>query len=323
MSSGKLIIALPSKGRLQEQAAALFQRAGLPLRQARGARGYRADIEGLPVAEVSYLSSSEIAAKLAEGAAHLGITGEDLVRETIPGADLKIALLAPRGFGAADVVVAVPKSWIDVRCMADLEDAAAIFHARHGRRMRVATKYVNLTRGFFARHGLADYRIVESLGATEGAPGAGAAELIVDITTTGATLAANGLKILDDGLILKSEANLAASLKAAWTAEQRAAARRVLAHLAAEERARSTREVRAALRCASSQITAEAIRRFDAAAPAGLSKDFVVLHCPVSRAAELADWLTSKGASTVTVSPLDYVFAAVNPLQERFEAKLR
>lgn len=126
------------------------------------------------------------------------------MRENILEADSRVALLETLGFGHANVVVAVPQAWIDVRTMDDLDDVASHFHGRTGRRIRVATKYVNLTRGFFARHGIVDYRIVESAGATEGTPAAGTAELIVDITTTGATLAANALKVVDDGIILKS-----------------------------------------------------------------------------------------------------------------------
>ena len=126
----------------------------------------------------------------------------------IPAADDKVVLLEGLGFGHANVVVAVPEAWIDVRDMADLDDVATAFRTRHDRRLRVATKYLNLTRGFFARHAIVDYRIVESTGATEGAPAAGSAELIVNITTTGTTLAANGLKIVEDGVILRSQANL-------------------------------------------------------------------------------------------------------------------
>ena len=148
---------------------------------------------------------------------HLGITGEDLVREMIPHADDKVVLLDGLGFGYANVVVAVPQAWIDVRSMADLDDVATAFRLKHDRRMRVATKYINLTRGFFASHGIIDYRIVESAGATEGAPAAGTAELIVDITTTGATLAANGLKVIEDGMILRSQANLVAARGADWS----------------------------------------------------------------------------------------------------------
>ena len=150
---------------------------------------------------------------------HLGVTGEDLVRESIPDADRRVLLIEPLGFGSANVVVAVPQAWIDVRTMADLDDVTTGFRAQHNRRMRVATKYINLTRAFFASHGVVDYRIVESAGATEGAPAVGTAEMIVDITTTGATLAANGLKVLDDGVILRSQANLVASRDADWSAE--------------------------------------------------------------------------------------------------------
>jgi ATP phosphoribosyltransferase len=157
------------------------------------------------------------------GTAHLGVTGEDLVREQMADADASVTFVKPLGFGFADVVVAVPNSWLDVATMSDLDTISASFLHAHGRRLRVATKYLNITRRFFARHGVTDYRIVESLGATEGTPAAGTADLIVDITTTGETLRANGLRILDDGVILKSEANLVAAKGAAWSEPAKAA----------------------------------------------------------------------------------------------------
>jgi ATP phosphoribosyltransferase len=129
-------------------------------------------------------------------------------------------------------VVGVPDCWIDVRRMADLEEAAVAYRRAHGQRMRVATKYMNLTRHSFGEAGVSAYRIVESLGATEGAPAAGLAELIVDITTTGATLRANGLRVLDDGVMLKSQANLVASRNAAWTPQGEAIVARLAAHFA-------------------------------------------------------------------------------------------
>jgi ATP phosphoribosyltransferase len=135
--------------------------------------------------------------------------------------------------------VAAPRSWIDVETMADVDDIAHDILARTGRRLRVATKYASQTRGFFAAHGVADYRIVDSGGATEGAPAAGLAELIVDITTTGGTLAANGLKVLADGLILKSQARLAASLGADWDSGRLAAAHGLLAVFEARARGRT------------------------------------------------------------------------------------
>src|SRR5271168_1882831 len=209
--SAALILAVPSKGRLQENAEAFFARSGLELVKPRGARDYRGAIAGFDGVEVAYLSAAEITDQLSQGAAHLGITGEDLVREMVPRSKDRIVMVTGLGFGFANVVVAVPQAWIDVRTMADLDDVATTFREKHERKMRLATKYANLTRGFFAEHGVVDYRIIESTGATEGAPAAGTAEMIVDITTTGSTLAANGLKVIDDGVILRSQANLVAA----------------------------------------------------------------------------------------------------------------
>ena len=218
MESSSFIIAVPSKGRLKEKAADLFERAGMALRPKGHERGYRGQLEGLDDVEVEYTSASEIVHQLKAGRVHLGITGEDLVRETLVDVDAKVEFLTPLGFGHADVVVAVPDCWLDVSRMADLEDVAAQFSRAHGRRLRVATKYLNLTRRFFAANGVAGYRIVESAGATEATPASGTAELIVDITSTGATLKANHLKILEDGLILQSQVHLLAARDGAWDA---------------------------------------------------------------------------------------------------------
>jgi len=217
--SAKLVLALPSKGRLMEQCNAALAKAGLVVTRSGPARGYKGEIADLPGVEVAFVSSSEIAQLLKSGAAHLGLTGEDLIRETMEDANERLRFLKPLGFGRADVVVAVPACWLDVRRMAELEEMSLAFRRLHGRRVRVATKYMNLARRFFAQKGVTGYRIVESLGATEGTPAAGLAELIVDITTTGATLKANGLKVLDDGVILRSQANLIASNAAPWTPE--------------------------------------------------------------------------------------------------------
>ncbi len=318
MTDSPLILAVPSKGRLQENAAAFFARAGLVFSQSRGARDYRGTLKGVPDVEVAFLSASEIVNQLATGAAHLGITGEDLIREQIPDADEAVEILTPLGFGNANVVVAVPQAWIDVRTMADLDEVAADLRARHGRKMRVATKYVNLTRRFFAEKGIADYRIVESLGATEGAPGAGSAELIVDITTTGATLAANALKILDDGVMLRSEANLVASARAPWSERARAAATAVLTRIAAEEEARESREIRASLDPAKGQALAALVRDFGATQPFGnaLGRE-VVLHCPASAMFDLVAALQGIGAQDITVRTFDYLFRPTNTLTER------
>ncbi len=229
MSTDKLIFAVPSKGRLMEQTTEVLAQRGLTLRKTGNARGYRGAFDEMPEIEVAFVSASEIAAHVKSGAVHFGVTGEDLIREQIPDADTKVEFTRPLGFGHADVVIAVPDFWIDVATMADLDTMALPFRRHHGRSMRVATKYVNITRRFFAQNGVTDYRIVESLGATEGTPAAGTADLIVDITSTGATLRDNGLRILNDGVILRSQANLVVSKSAPWTAHNRALANEIRA----------------------------------------------------------------------------------------------
>jgi ATP phosphoribosyltransferase len=215
--SDKLTLAVPSKGRLMDDCLAKLAGAGFKISKNASARDYRGTVAGRPEIDVHFVSASEIASRLRQGEVHLGVTGEDLMREAAADIDTRVRFLAKLGFGHADVVVAVPAGWLDVRTLSDMEPMAMRFRRQHGHRVRVATKYLNLTRHYFARAGIASYRIVESHGATEGTPASGLAELIVDITSTGETLRANGLKILDDGVLLKSEANLIASKAATWT----------------------------------------------------------------------------------------------------------
>ncbi|MEW5423639.1 ATP phosphoribosyltransferase [Amorphus sp. 3PC139-8] len=319
-----LVIAIPSKGRLEENVSAFFDRAGLTIRRSGGSRRYRAAISGIDDAEIAFLSASEIARELAAGSVHFGVTGLDLVHETLADGGERadaIHLVTPLGFGHADVVVAVPSVWIDVDTMDDLAEVAEDFRARRGRRMRVATKYINLARRHFAEAGIVDYRIVESLGATEGAPAAGSAEVIVDITTTGSTLAANALKVLDGGLILASEAHLVAAKTADWNDKARAAATTVLDRIAAELRARAIREIRAVV-TNPLQVAAEASNLFGTVAPFGSIPSPLTLHCPAGQAYMCAQWLKAQGAETVTIGRLDDVFEPENPLLAALEAAL-
>ena len=323
--SAPFVLAVPSKGRLQENAEAFFARAGLTLSKPGGARDYRGTIAGLDNVEIAYLSASEIASQLARGMVHLGVTGEDLVRESIADADKRVHLIDGLGFGYANVVVAVPQAWIDVRTMADLDDVTTGFREQHHRRMRIATKYINLTRTFFASRGILDYRIVESAGATEGAPAVGTAEQIVDNTTTRATLAAKGLKVLDDGVILRSQANLVAAKDADWSTEAREAARVILDHIAARARANKYREVRTRFKGCDAALLAEAHNRFGVISPFGgpTSSGMLTLHCPPAQLYALGSFLREHGADTVSVVSLDYVFDRENPLFARLEAFLR
>jgi ATP phosphoribosyltransferase len=322
--NGPFIIAVPSKGRLHDNALAFFARAGLEFVKPRGERDYRGTIAGIPGVEVAYLSSGEIADLLAQGAVHFGLTGEDLIREKIADAERRVVFIDALGFGHANVVVAVPQAWIDVHAMADLDDVATAFRLKHGRKMRLATKYVNLTRHFFAEHGVTDYRIVESSGATEAAPAAGTAELIVDITTTGATLAANGLRVIDDGVILRSQANLVAARNATWGAAERSIARTVLDRIAADARARQFREVRTRFAGCNDALLADARERFGVASPFGgpTSSGMLTLHCPPARVHALATFLRDKGAENVVVADIGYVFSRSNVLYEKLEAGL-
>jgi ATP phosphoribosyltransferase len=309
---------------LQQNAEAFFAGAGLELVKPRGARDYRGTIKGVDSVEIAYLSASEITQQLGQGMVHFGITGEDLVREMIPRSDQRIVMVTGLGFGYANVVVAVPQAWIDVRNMADLDDVATAFRLKHERKMRLATKYANLTRNFFAEHGVVDYRIVESAGATEGAPAAGTAEMIVDITTTGATLAANGLKVIDDGVILRSQANLVAARAATWSEQQRETACLILDRLAAQKRASSYCEVRTRFAGLNNALLATAREKYGVVSPFGgpTSSGMLTLHCPPQHAHTLANFLRDNGAEAVSVGALDYVYTRDNALYAKLAAEL-
>jgi ATP phosphoribosyltransferase len=227
----RLKLGLPSKGRLQDDAIAWLAARGVVVALTAD-REYRGtvDVDGV---DLILLSAAEIPRELAAGRVHLGVTGQDLVREQLPRWDEAVTELAPLGFGHADLVVAVPAFWIDVADMADLDAAAAEFRARHGQRLRVATKYLHLVRAFFQRHGVANYQLIESQGATEGTVKNLTAEVVADITTTGSTLRDNHLRILDDGVILKSQATLFLSHGAPWDEAGKAALAALEARLAA------------------------------------------------------------------------------------------
>ncbi|MCE2747688.1 MAG: ATP phosphoribosyltransferase [Rhodobacter sp.] len=218
-----LKIGVPSKGRLMDRTFAWFGARGLTMRQSGSEREYSGSIDGLNGAELVLLSASEIPRELSAGRIHLGVTGSDLVRDRLADWDMQVAELARMGFGQADLIIAVPAAWIDVDTLDDLDAAAAAFRAVHGHRLRIATKYHRLVRDFLAGQGVADYQLVDSLGATEGSVKNLTAEAIADITSTGETLRANHLKTLSDGLVHRSEATLYAARAADWTPAVRAA----------------------------------------------------------------------------------------------------
>ncbi len=215
-------LGVPSKGRLMEKTFDWFGARGLGLRKNGNDREYAGVVDGVDGVELVLLSAGEIPRELEAGRLHLGVTGSDLVRERIAGWDLKLRELARLGFGGADLVIAVPQGWVDVDTLDDLDAVAAAFRSKHGFRLRVATKYHRLTREFLKENGVADYQLVDSQGATEGVVRNETAEAISDITSTGETLRANGLKILSDGLIHSSQATLFRSSAADWSDAHRA-----------------------------------------------------------------------------------------------------
>ncbi|WP_433990412.1 ATP phosphoribosyltransferase (plasmid) [Pseudoseohaeicola sp. NH-UV-7] len=201
-------LGVPSKGRLMEKTFDWFGKRGIILSRSGSDREYAGAVGGIDGVELVLLSAGEIPRELAAGRIHLGVTGTDLVREKLARWEQQVEEVDPLGFGEADLILAVPKAWVDVDTLDDLDGAAAAFRAVHGFRMRIATKYHRLVRDFLRDNGVADYALIDSQGATEGTVKNETAEAIADITSTGETLRANHLKLLGDGLILKSQATL-------------------------------------------------------------------------------------------------------------------
>lgn len=215
-------LAVPSKGRLMAKTFDWFGARGVSLRLTGSDREYAAAVEGVDGVELVLMAAGEIPKELAAGRIHLGVTGADVVQDRIAVWDQQVEPLAELGFGRADLVLAVPAAWVDVDTLEDLDAVAAQFRRRHGFRLRIATKYHRLVRDFLRDNGVADYQLVDSQGATEGTVKNEAAEAIADITSTGETLRANHLKLLADGVILKSQAVLYRSRKADWSDADRA-----------------------------------------------------------------------------------------------------
>ena len=226
-----LKLGVPSKGRLMDKTFDWFAARGVTLSRAGEAREYAGAVEGVEGVTLLLLSAGEIPRELAAGRIHLGVTGSDLVRERMGAWRTEVRELAPMGFGHADLVLAVPQAWIDVETPGDLDAVAAAFRARHGRRLRIATKYHRLVRDYLRAEGVADYALVDSQGATEGTVANGTAEAIADITSSGETLRANRLKPLATPPIHRSEATLFRARRAAWTEPTRAACEALLARL--------------------------------------------------------------------------------------------
>ena len=210
-----ITIGLPSKGRLKEKAVTFFNNKGLKVLQGNKERNYFAKIENKSNLKIIYLHAKEIIQRLGDGTLDIGISGLDLLNESEKNLQDKISVNQKLDFGNADLVVAVPNDWIDVQTIADLEEVAFDIRLKRNTRLRVATKYPNLTNNFLISKGVTQYKLISSLGATETYPFIGSSEIISDISSTGKTLEDNNLRVLKDGLILKSTACLLVSKKKA------------------------------------------------------------------------------------------------------------
>ncbi|SLN37978.1 ATP phosphoribosyltransferase [Roseisalinus antarcticus] len=228
-----LRLGVPSKGRLMEKTFEWFGTRGIALRRAGSEREYSGLVEGIDGVEMVLLSAGEIPRELSAGRIHLGVTGSDMVREKLANWDQQVREIAPMGFGGADLVIAVPQAWVDVETLDDLDAVAAQFRAGHGHRLRIATKYHRLVREFLREHGVADYALIDSQGATEGTVKNDSAEAVADITSTGETLRANFLKVLSDGLVHASQATLFKSRAADWNDATRGTLREIEARIGA------------------------------------------------------------------------------------------
>ena len=211
-----LRLGVPSKGRLMDGTFHWFGMRGVKLSLSGIDREYAGNVDGVNDTELVLLSAGEIPHELHSGRIHLGVTGSDLVRESLANWTRATVEVARLGFGQADLAIAVPNCWIDVDTLDDLDAVAASFRRIHGHRLRIATKFHRLAREFLKENEVADYLLVDSQGATEGAVRNLSAEAVADIVSTGRTLQANGLKILSDGLIHRSQAILFQSLRAPW-----------------------------------------------------------------------------------------------------------
>ena len=201
-------IGLPSKGRLKDRAVSFFDKNGLKILRNKKERNYFGAIENKPNIKIIFLHAKEIIQRLGDGTLDIGVSGLDLLKESDKNLQDKIYIQKKLDFGNANLVIAVPDDWIDVQTIADLEEVSFDIRFKRNARLRVATKYPNLTNNFLNSKGVTQYKLISSLGATETYPFIGSSEIISDITSTGKTLADNDLRVLKDGLILKSTACL-------------------------------------------------------------------------------------------------------------------
>ena len=305
-----LLLALPSKGRLHDQMNKFFESSGLKLSRSGGKRTYSGFIEGIEKIEILYLSASEISGELLKGNIHMGITGIDLIEESRTSASKEVIMLSKLGFGKANVVIAVPNSWIDVENIKDLSEVASEFRSYNNRRMRVATKFKNITRNFFLNNGISNYRLVDSAGATEGSPAAGTSEIIVDITETGQTIEANNLKILNDGVMLESQSCIFSTPSDIWDDIDLGPVEKFLRIISARSEAINKAELFFDYTYDINDLEVNLFRKFNANFSKGSPElgEAITLIVPMSNVTSCSLYLTSLGYGPIRTSQPNFIY---------------
>ena len=305
-----ILIALPSKGRLHELMNKFFESSGIILKRSGGQRTYSGFIKGIEGIEIIYLSATEISSELLKGNIHMGVTGIDLIEEGKTSASKDVTLLSRLGFGKANVVIAVPDHWIDVENIRDLSEVSSEFRSYNNRRMRVATKFSNITRNFFAKNCINNYRLVDSAGATEGSPAAGTSEIIVDITETGQTIEANNLKVLEDGIMLKSEICIFSSINDIWRDIDLKPVERFLRIISARSEALGNAELLFDYNKDDKDLEINLFREFNSTFVNGSPNigESVSLMTPISMVPSCTYYLTSKGYGPVRTTRPDFIY---------------
>lgn len=315
-----LTIGLPSKGRLKKDTEDYFQKIGLPITTSGGEREYVGHFKGFDNHTILFLQPSQIAARLADGTVDCGVTGHDLISEA--GADQHVFTFEKLGFGFADLVIAIPETWIDVHSIRDLDDIMFFFRRKHHKRFRIATKYIHLTSQFLKQNSITDYRIIKSSGATEGTIASGDAEAIVDITSTGKTIKSNALKIIPDGIILKSEALFMGSLRANWSDNKFVFLKKIIDFITAHNRAMSFRLVTGSFSKDSRLDILDHIIHYKGQ-NIDITDSFfscLIHHQDIHAFSEI---IRSLGANTITIQRCDTIFNMETPLLNDFAQSLK
>jgi ATP phosphoribosyltransferase len=332
----KLVLAFPSKGQLWETSQQFLQKCGFDIKRFGNNREYTAELSGVEGVQVSFFRPEEIPVHVQQGEAHLGITGEDLYREFSDGPPASHILIRDLGYGGARLVVAVPRSWIDVSTIGEIDEVAATFHEKHGRSIRVATKFPKQTREFFAKQGIRDYQIVNSLGATEGAPAAGLAEMIVDLTSTGGTLAQNQLKEIEGGTVCETQACLIASTQPGlWTPRTLRALVQIAEQIEAKLRSQTQVTIRFALKPNQYKKVRKMLASTGLSFPlsesdthgengvSGTEEIEYVAYCSYRQLYQTITLLRKQGCQRVTVQQSEFVFEGGSSSAEAFQLLLK